>query len=976
MEPSGKTEKPEKSERSYLSAAVESISPWASSRSSTPKPASAGLPGEASGLKNQQGGDHTFNHWHNFIHRKSYPPDCPPLNARWFYAVDVPKRKPKLLKTNPEASDKPKPVPKKFVTFSTNDSRAIETAYQKLANEYEDERRGSSRVSEHDSGAEGAPRSDSAGNTSIEEAGNKENAGGRVRVPVHEDFLFDVDLENRELCPVYWLGPIYEVRRGSWFYQEGSSLRPCEENLAAQLEEGYLKVKPFRYGKGKEKQSSLAMSGAFNSHKRSSNASSAEATPRVSMEDIRPPVEQSPSNATFGVKDSMAQPPQQPEAYRLFGSYMNSIVTYQDSTVAWLSADSIMSRVSSTVYQKFTGGGYLSGVKLVRGYSEPGKTRESATGAERPRTPTSANFVGVNTSAALQVDERQQKLLKRRSAPPTTPSQVGLKDDKLDREGINSEEKNPLYSMTKGDSSDEEEEAARKREEKEIQDDYNDQEGEQSREVDHLILVTHGIGQRLGMRVEAVNFVHDINVLRQTLKSVYGNSADLQALNNEIDKLPRNCRVQVLPVCWRHLLDFPRQGVRQNRKEHDLGDAFAEEEEYPSLADITVDGVPFVRSLITDLALDILLYQSAYREHISNIVLAESNRIYQLFCERNPEFLSRGGKVSLVGHSLGSAILFDILCRQPEDAPKKQLSTRKSKTQRTAPSIKPLGKDASFRFDTPSFFCLGSPIGLFQMLKGRTISARHQLESLPTESPMNPDYMQDPFQSAAQGVSNTTGLPVTISSPKCEQLYNVFYPTDPISYRLEPLISSVYGSIKPQPLPYTKTYFGTAAGQGLTGIGAKVGQSVSGLWTSLSSGIASSLLNRSLGLTQADIASMGGPSHTPPAVQSVGAGTNITSGGVISDLPPLARANTNEKKRQLAEDTAAADRDGRNIAPTLIDNEIETLFAGFQEGQKNHPENGPGHRAEAEERGKKLRREEMKVRALNHTGRVDFQIQE
>lgn len=33
-------------------------------------------------------------------------------------------------------------------------------------------------------------------------------------------------------------------------------------------------------------------------------------------------------------------------------------------------------------------------------------------------------------------------------------------------------------------------------------------------------------------------------------------------------------------------VDFPRQGVRQNRKEHDLGDAFAEEEEYPSLADM------------------------------------------------------------------------------------------------------------------------------------------------------------------------------------------------------------------------------------------------------------------------------------------------------------------------------------------------------------------------------------------------------
>jgi hypothetical protein len=102
-------------------------------------------------------------------------------------------------------------------------------------------------------------------------------------------------------------------------------------------------------------------------------------------------------------------------------------------------------------------------------------------------------------------------------------------------------------------------------------------------------------------RTESVNFIHDVNVLRQTLKSVYTASADLQALNSEIDKLPKNCRVQVLPVCWRHLLDFPKKGVRKNRKEHDLGEAFGDEEEYPSLEDITVEGVPFVRSLITDL---------------------------------------------------------------------------------------------------------------------------------------------------------------------------------------------------------------------------------------------------------------------------------------------------------------------------------------------------------------------------------------
>lgn len=76
--------------------------------------------------------------------------------------------------------------------------------------------------------------------------------------------------------------------------------------------------------------------------------------------------------------------------------------------------------------------------------------------------------------------------------------------------------------------------------------------------------------------MESVNFVHDVNVLRKTLKSVYASSADLKALNSEPGSGTGNCRVQVLPVCWRHLLDFPKQ--RQKRGEHDLGDT--EEEEH------------------------------------------------------------------------------------------------------------------------------------------------------------------------------------------------------------------------------------------------------------------------------------------------------------------------------------------------------------------------------------------------------------
>ena len=78
--------------------------------------------------------------------------------------------------------------------------------------------------------------------------------------------------------------------------------------------------------------------------------------------------------------------------------------------------------------------------------------------------------------------------------------------------------------------------------------------------------------------MESVNFVHDVNTLRKTLKSVYTTSADLRALNAEIGEGPGNCRIQVLPVCWRHLLDFPKK--REEKKgEQDIGDVSGEEDE-------------------------------------------------------------------------------------------------------------------------------------------------------------------------------------------------------------------------------------------------------------------------------------------------------------------------------------------------------------------------------------------------------------
>lgn len=79
-------------------------------------------------------------------------------------------------------------------------------------------------------------------------------------------------------------------------------------------------------------------------------------------------------------------------------------------------------------------------------------------------------------------------------------------------------------------------------------------------------------------RMESVNFVHDVNTFRKNIKSVYATSEDLRALNSEIGGGPGNCRIQVLPVCWRHLLDFPRKRD-EKKNEQDIGLAPKEEDE-------------------------------------------------------------------------------------------------------------------------------------------------------------------------------------------------------------------------------------------------------------------------------------------------------------------------------------------------------------------------------------------------------------
>lgn len=173
---------------------------------------------------------------------------------------------------------------------------------------------------------------------------------------------------------------------------------------------------------------------------------------------------------------------------------MNSVVTYQDGNTAWLSSESMLSWVTSSVYEKLGGGGFMGGIKLTRGYPDQIKPKE-----KEPQP-------ALTTNDTASSDEKKQRMLKRRSAPPMTNAAPKVEESSRDTVKANDPRANlhrQLSSLMEPESKDPaaREEQINKREEQVMQDDYNAQAGEtQGRDIEHLILVTHGIGQLLGLR--------------------------------------------------------------------------------------------------------------------------------------------------------------------------------------------------------------------------------------------------------------------------------------------------------------------------------------------------------------------------------------------------------------------------------------------------------------------------------------------
>lgn len=292
-------------------------------------------------------------------------------------------------------------------------------------------------------------------------------------------------------------------------------------------------------------------------------------------------------------------------------------------------------------------------------------------------------------------------------------------------------------------------------------DEFHIEEGEPEK-VDHLLFLVHGIGSVCDLKFRSVEEVVDEfrSISLQLVQSHYRSASDQGVVN----------RIEVLPISWHATLHSEDTGIDKK------------------LQAITLTSIPKLRHFTNDTLLDILFYTSPiYCQTIMRAVGSELNRLFSLFNERNSNF---NGNVYLGGHSLGSLIIFDLLCHQnppPEEklddikeeaecagseslasVKKKNLSRKVSYVMGAAGTGQPYIHYPQLSFHPQAFFALGSPIGMFVTVRG----------------------------------IDTLGEDFTL--PTCPAFFNIFHPFDPVAYRVESLISPDAHKFRPKLIPHHK----------------------------------------------------------------------------------------------------------------------------------------------------------------------------
>lgn len=268
-------------------------------------------------------------------------------------------------------------------------------------------------------------------------------------------------------------------------------------------------------------------------------------------------------------------------------------------------------------------------------------------------------------------------------------------------------------------------------------------------EPPELVLVIHGIGQKLTEDFDAIDFVYDVERFRNLSKKIASDKA--------IRRISRGKRAQFLPICWRKDLNF------------DDSETLKGCDNVYGLRDVSNNAsIPLVRNVISKVILDVPYYLSRHKAKMIDAVKIELNRVYRLFVKRNPDFEAKGGRVSLICHSLGSSLASDILSSQPTHVP----------LVKDEKDVEVLRSNEHLHFNVKNLFFVGSPNGFFFHLHGAQLIARRG-----TARTKNV---------ADDAASDEVGRYGCMAA---ESIYNCYNETDPVAFQLSATVDAPYARL-------------------------------------------------------------------------------------------------------------------------------------------------------------------------------------
>ena len=320
--------------------------------------------------------------------------------------------------------------------------------------------------------------------------------------------------------------------------------------------------------------------------------------------------------------------------------------------------------------------------------------------------------------------------------------------------------------------------------------------------VQHLVFVVHGIGEAFISREDTMSLPSHRETIEQARLAIQEKQyqhwqQQCAAAKKQKSGVvpPPPGRIEFVAIEWFDEL-------------HDASSSLMK-----SLRATTLQTIPALRAIANDVVFDVLMYLTpAFCQAVLESVTSQLCQYHAKFLQIHPDFVKKGGRCSLIGHSLGSVICWDLLCvlkdAQEKDAGASGISSNKdglnvsgvsvesqdssnavvgyqacaaasspnkihqpSANGTYGPSVKKaIERRIPFRPEATIF--LGSPLGIFLTLRG----AHGVFEEMrQQQEPTIPDDLSSIPQ------TSPFSLPT-------ERLFNIYHPSDPVAYRIEPLL--------------------------------------------------------------------------------------------------------------------------------------------------------------------------------------------